>query len=130
MSGAEAESIVRRMYEAFRRGDMETVRDCFTPDAVWQVPGRSPLAGAYQGFDAILAYFTSLRELSGGTFRTELLELLVGDQRVAALQRATGTRGEKHLEHFACQLMTIRDGRIAEVRGFYSDQYTVDEFLS
>jgi ketosteroid isomerase-like protein len=80
--------------------------------------------------DAILGCLSSLRELSGGTFRTELLELLVGDQRVAALQRATGTRGEKRLEHFACQVMTIRDGRIAEVRGYYSDQHAVDDFLS
>ena len=130
MSGPAPENVVRRMYAAFRRGDMETVKDCFTPDAVWQVPGRSPLAGAYEGFDAILGYFATLRELSGGTFRTELLELLVGDQRVAALQRATGTRGQTHLDHLACQLMTIRDGKIAEVHGFYSDQYGVDAFLS
>lgn len=33
------------MVEAFSRGDLDTVGACFAPDAVWDLPGRSIVAG-------------------------------------------------------------------------------------
>jgi ketosteroid isomerase-like protein len=34
------------------------------------------------------------------------------------------------LDVTACQVMSFRDGRIADIRGHYSDQYQLDEFWS
>jgi uncharacterized protein len=39
------EELVRRDYDAFAKGDMDTVRELFDPELVWRFPGRSPLAG-------------------------------------------------------------------------------------
>ena len=41
--------LTRRMVDAFSRGDLDTVGGCFSPDAVWDLPGRSTVAGTYKG---------------------------------------------------------------------------------
>ena len=123
-------AVVRRFYAAFGRGDLATARDCFAADAVWRLPGRSPIAGEHRGWDGIRAFFATLRERSGGTFRADLVDVLASDEPVVALQHATGSQGDKHLDVTACQLMRIRDGKIAEVQGHYSDPYALDDFWS
>ncbi|MFY9606148.1 MAG: nuclear transport factor 2 family protein [Thermoplasmata archaeon] len=121
---------VRRLYDAFARNDEREIKDCFVHDAVWHLPGRSLIAGDHQGLDAVLKFLRKLRELSGGTFRAELTDVMANDRYAVALQHATGTRGAKRLDVTACQVMRIHEGRIAEVRGYYSDQYALDDFWS
>ena len=123
-------NVVRRFYEAFARGDIEAARSCFDHDAVWHLPGRSPIAGDHRGVDAIVRFFWKLKELSGGTFKPELIDVVANDRHTVALQHATGTRGNKRLDVTACQLMRIQEGKILEVRGHYSDQYALDDFWS
>jgi uncharacterized protein len=53
-----------------------------------------------------------------------------GERYVVAVQRATAEHGGLTLDVTGCQLMTVEDGRITEVRGHYSDQYALDEFWS
>ena len=40
------EELVRKGYDAFAKGDMDTLRELFDPEIVWHFPGRSQLAGA------------------------------------------------------------------------------------
>jgi len=128
--GHQGVKAVRRLYDAFARGDVGEIKDCFVYDAVWHLPGRSPIAGDHQGIDAILKFLGELRELSGGTFRAELTDVVANDRYAVALQHATGTVGAKRLDVTACQVMRIQNGKIAEVRGYYSDQYALDDFWS
>jgi len=122
--------IVRRLYGAWALGDMEVVKSCFVHDAVWHLPGQSPIAGDHQGADAIIRFFGKLKALSGGTFKAELTDVVASDRRTVALQHATGMRGSKRLDLTVCQVMRIQDGKILEVRGYYSDQYALDDFWS
>jgi ketosteroid isomerase-like protein len=71
-----------------------------------------------------------LKELSGGTFKPELTDVVANERHVVALQHATGIRGTKRLDLSVCQLMRIQDGKILEVRSHYSDQYALDDFWS
>ena len=123
------ETTVRRFYEAFAAKDWDTARGCFTEDTVWHLPGRSPIAGDHRSWDAIMRdFFAKIAALSGGTLRAELVDVLVGSHRVAAFQHATAERAGRRLDVTACQVMSFRDGLIADVRGHYSDQYQLDEF--
>ena len=122
--------VVRWFYDAFGRSDLDTARTCFARDAVWYLPGRSPIAGEHRGVDAIMRLLGKLRADSGGTFKPELTDVVANDRHAVALQHATGTRGTKHLDITVCQLMRIRDGKILEVRSHYSDQYALDDFWS
>lgn len=110
---------------------VETVRACLHGDARWVLPGHSPIAGDHRGPDAIVNDFLAkLGPLSGGTFRARLIDVAVGADHVVAVQHATAEHGDKRLDITGCQLMTIEDGRIASVRGHYSDQYALDAFWS
>jgi uncharacterized protein len=121
--------VIRRFYEAVAARDVEAASRCFTPDAVWHLPGRSAISGDHRGWDAIRDDFLArLGPLSGGTFRAELIDVAVGEEHVVAVQHATGDFEGRVLDVTGCQLMTLADGLIATVRGHYSDQEQLDAF--
>jgi uncharacterized protein len=130
MSNSENDvATVRRFYAAFAGRDFETMPSCFTPDAVWHLPGRGAIAGDHQGWDAIRDDFlTRVGPLSGGTLRAELIDVAAGSDYIVAVQHATADHDGRHLDVTACQLIRMRGGRIADVRGHYSDQYAFDAF--
>ena len=120
---------VRRFYAAFADKDFETVQACFAPDAVWHLPGRGAIAGDHHGWEAIRDDFLAkVGPLSGGTLRAGLVDVAVGTDHVVAVQHATANHDGRQLDVTACQLIRMEGGRIAEVRGHYSDQYAFDIF--
>ena len=120
---------VRRFYAAFADRDFETVRACFTPDAVWHLPGRNAIAGDHVGWDAIYENFLGrVGPLSGETLRAGLLDVAVGTDHLVAVQHATASHDGRRLDVTGCQLIRMKEGRIAEVIGHYSDQYAFDSF--
>jgi uncharacterized protein len=131
MGAEENVAIMRRGYEAFNRGDMETLTELFDESAVWHLPGRSSMAKDYQGREAILAYFGQLGQETGGTFRAELEDLLAdGDDRVVGIQRSTAERDGERLDVGDCIVFQLRDGRITDGREHFHDLYAWDEFWS
>ncbi len=131
MGAEENVAIMRRAYDAFNRGDLETLTEIFDESAVWHLPGRSSMATDYQGSEAILAYFGQLGQETGGTFRAELEDLLAdGGDRVVGIQRSTGERNGKRLEVGNCIVFELKDGRITDGREHFHDLYAWDEFWS
>jgi ketosteroid isomerase-like protein len=55
-----------------------------------------------------------------------VLDVTVGERYVVAVQHATAALNGRILDVTGCQLMEITDGRIARVRGHYSDQEALD----
>jgi ketosteroid isomerase-like protein len=97
MGADENAAAIRRGYEAFNSGDMDTLTEIFDESAVWHAPGRSPLANDYQGREANFAYFGRLGQETGGTFQAGLQHLLADDERVVGIQHNTAERGGKQL---------------------------------
>ena len=54
MGAGEDVAVVRRGYEAFNTGDMDTLTELFEESASWHTPGRGPLAGDHEGRDGEL----------------------------------------------------------------------------
>ena len=131
MSADENVATMRRAYEAFNTGDIDTLTELFDESAVWHLPGRSSMATDYQGRDATLAYFGRIGEETGGTFRAELQDLTADDDdRVVGIQRSTGDRNGKHLDVGDCIVFQLKDGRITDGREHFEDLYAWDEFWS
>jgi uncharacterized protein len=124
------EDLVRRGYNAFAQGDMDTLRELFDPGIVWHFPGRSPMAGDHRGTDAVLGFFGRTMELTAGTFRAELHEVVADDQHTVGLHLARGEREGRTLEDREVLVFHVRDGRIVEVWQYIEDQYAYDEFFS
>jgi ketosteroid isomerase-like protein len=122
------EDLIRGGYEAFAQGDIPGVLKVFSPEIVWTIPGRSPLAGVYRGHDGVLGFFTQLGERSGGTFRLELVDLLANDTRAVALTREQAEREGRALDVRGVHVWTIADGQATTFLGLPDDAYAEDEF--
>jgi uncharacterized protein len=124
------EDLVRRGFDAFSKGDVDALRELFDQDAVWHAPGRSPLAGDHRGVDAILGFFARTMELTRGTFRVELHDVLANDDHAVALHTVRGEREGRTLEDKSVLVSHVRNGKFVETWGYSEDQYADDEFFS
>ncbi len=120
----------RRGHEAFRQQDMPTLSEMIAEDAVWHIAGRSPLAGTYQGRDAVFGFFAKLAEMTDGTFTLEDRDVTDSDEHSVALARVTARRGDRTLDVSAIEVVRWRNGQVAEEWAVYEDQYSADEFFS
>ncbi len=124
------EELVRRGFDAFNSGDVNTLRELFHQDAVWHAPGRNPVAGDHQGVEAILGFFARTMERTGGTFRVELHDVVANDEHAVAIYVSRGQREGRTLDIKNVLVSHIRNGRLTETWQLSEDQYTADEFLA
>lgn len=125
------EDLVREGYAAFGRGDVETLQSqFFAPDIRWHFPGKSPFAGDYSGLAEVLGWLGRSAEVSGGTLRTELHDVIGNDDHVVALVNVRAEREGKTLDDNTVQVFHIRDGKAAEVWTYPTDVRAEDEFWS
>ena len=131
MGSEENVAVMRRAYDAFNAGDMDTLVEVFDDSIVWHLPGHSSMAKDYEGRDATLAYFGQIAQESGGTFQAELQRLLSDDDnRVVGIQRSTADRDGKHLDVGNSIVFELKDGRVVDGREHFHDLYAWDEFWS
>lgn len=124
------EDLLRKGYQAFAAGDMQTLSDLFADDVVWHVPGQNPLAGTYRGKDEVFGFFAKVVEVSGGTFSLEIHDVLANDEHGVALVKARGQREGKSLEDNQVNVLHLEGGKVHEFWGHASDSAAVDEFWS
>ena len=123
-------TIVRRGYEAFATYDLEAIRDLFADDAVFHIGGRNPLTGTYAGKDAVLGFLADLVSRSGGTYKSEVHDILANDDHAVALTHVTGHREGRTLDDNLVAVYHMRDGKVSEGWFHPSDAYADDEFWS
>jgi ketosteroid isomerase-like protein len=109
---------------------MDTLRELFHPDIVWHAPGRSQLSGDHQGVDAVLGYFGKTMELTGGTFRVEVHDVVANDEHAVGLNTAHAERAGRTLEDDNTLVFHVRDGKVTEVWQYWTDQYAADEMFA
>jgi len=120
--------LVARMYELFNQGDLQKLKDeVFAPDLEWTLPGRNPVGGVKHGPDEVIAFFGGLVR-SG--IKVDLIKIDAwGDDTVVEVHRGHGTSRGATLDALNCTHYAIRDGRIANVQVYMSDQYGADNFF-
>ena len=122
--------LIRRGYDAFARGDVQAALAAFDPDIFWHVPGRGPLSRDYRGHAEVLGFFGHFTELSSGTFRIQIDDILAHGDRVVVLCTESATRGSHSWSSPQVHLWTVREGRATVFWQFQGDQQTEDEFWS
>ncbi|WP_133511011.1 nuclear transport factor 2 family protein [Candidatus Thiosymbion oneisti] len=138
-------ALVQRMYDCFNSDDLDTIRrEVFAPDLVWNLPGRHPLAGTKYGAEEVLAFFAELRQANikvtldpqsdpatgiDSFGETTVVEVHRG-RGTTSVSDAGGNQVQVTLNALNCTHYQIKDGRIAEVQVYISDQYAVDNFFN
>ena len=128
MAAAENDEIVRRIFDAFARKEGFALRGLFAGDATWVVPGRGVMAGTYRGQDEIFRFLGRLQKETGGTYASELVDVLSSETRAAALYTARGTRHGRALELDQVLLFRIEDGLVRRVLALPTDPDAFESF--
>ena len=128
MSAAANAEIIRALITDFQNGDLTAVQAHFAPDAVWDLSGRGVLAGEYKGPEAIVGFLARSFELSGGTLKLQVLDVLASDHGGAHVQRVTADHDGRQLDCVEVLAHEIVDGLI--VRTYHRpDAHAIDTFF-
>lgn len=128
MGAQDNAELVRGGYEAFSKGDMETIAKLFAPDIRLNISGRSQVSGTYSGQEEAFVFFGRLMELTDGTYSYAIHDLLASDDHVVVLVHETAKRNGKSLESDDVHVWHLADGKAAEFWGVSKDQHQVNEF--
>ena len=124
------QTIIENAYAAFARGDIPTVLEVLDQDILWHVPGRGPLSRDYKGHAEVLGFFQRFMELSEGTFRIAVNDVLAKGDRVLAMVTESAQRNGRKWSSPQVHAWTVKNGRATVFWQFQGDQQTEDEFWS
>jgi len=113
--------LIREGFEAFAKGDMDTISRLFDDDITWHAAGTSVLSGEYQGKEAVFAFFGKLMELTEGTYHQEIHAILADDDHVVVIT----DYGHDKPKPFTGQqvfIWHVRDSKAVECWGIPADQ--------
>ena len=115
----ENSEIVRAVYEAAERGDLDTANSHLHPEIEFHTYARSPEAGVYRGKAAVRQYNEDLFE-QFDSIHFEIEELVdVGDRVVAVTrQHAVPKGGRQEMEVQVIEVWELRDGLLVERRSY------------
>ena len=121
MSEQQNTEIVKAMYAAFGRGDIQTIMERVTDDIEWTLEGPAilPFAGARKGPSEVLGFFQALATTQDNHKLTIESYVAQGDTvatigRYAATVKATGKSFDSRSAHF----FTFRDGKVSKFADF------------
>lgn len=124
-------ALVRKGYEAFIRGDMDTLRGLLAADCTHHVPGSHMLSGDYKGQDSMIQLYNRLFEETGGTFNVELSNVCVdGRGHAVSVHRYTAERGGKRIEQNGCMIFRIVGDKVTDIDECQEDLEKEQEFWS
>ena len=112
--------VIRDVYEAVGRGDLDQVVAAFDDDIEWIEPEGGPFGGTYHGPDAIVEnVFSSLRE-EWNEFVVEPERFVVSDDTVVAFVTHRGTHAEtgEHFEAPIADVWDLDDGKITRFQHY------------
>ena len=117
MSEPQHLDVVRSMYAAFGRGDLEGILATLDPEVSWRTPGAPdlPTGGLRHGIPAVREFFgLLLNTLDIADFQPR--DFLAGGDKVVVLGTSReGPKGSGRFVDFRwVHVFTFRDGRIAE----------------
>jgi ketosteroid isomerase-like protein len=69
------EQLVRSLFELFGRRELDQAVALFAEAAEFQVPRSNAISGTYQGRAGVLEFWRRQIDLSGGSFRTQVVSL-------------------------------------------------------
>jgi ketosteroid isomerase-like protein len=109
--------IVRRFFDAFERGDVQTSLACFHPEIELSTPPSQPGASTYHGLDGVRRA-TTIWVGTWDDFHMNVEELTdLGEQvLVRVRERGRGKGSGVEVERELFDLFTIRGDRIVRLR--------------
>ena len=123
-------ALMKRGYEAFSKGDIDTLRAIAHEDEVWTTAGWGEFKPEYHGVDDVMGYLTKLVEATDGTFKDEPEAFFANDDQVTVIEHVTATRKGRKLDSHFIHVYDIRDGKVSRVTEYSAEPKKEEEFWS
>jgi hypothetical protein len=122
----DIESNLRELYSRFSSGNLPGVLELCTDDIVFELPGnnRLPKRCTKETFGPGL--IATVMQLSGGTFREDVVDIMAGESHGAAYLLHSLTRDGKPIEYKTLHLWGVMGDRFCSWRELPEDLYAFD----
>ena len=122
--------LLRKFYDSFVKSDLTSMLSVCSDDVTFQVPGKSKLAGKFTKATVGPQLVGKIAELSQGSFKLEIHDIMASDQHGMVLTTNTVTRnGTKH-EYRAVHVWRIQNGKLLAWYEYPRDLYQYDAIWS
>lgn len=91
--------ILEQIYLDLSKGNIQSVLNTCADQITFQVPGKAVLAGKYSKMNFHKDFFSKLMELTNGTFKTEIHDILASDRHAVVLATDYLIRGGQPFEY-------------------------------
>jgi uncharacterized protein len=129
MSEQTPAEVAATYFDALGRGDVPTALAQLSDTVVWHQPGANQFSGDHVGAEGVGALLAGMMAASQGSFQLAVAgPAMVNGELVAVPVRFTGRRDVVSMDMAGVDLLTIREGKIAEVHLFSEDGVAEDAF--
>jgi ketosteroid isomerase-like protein len=124
------EDLLRRGYDAFAIADLDTVFGVLADDIVWHNGGSNQLSGDLHGHQEVMSFFGRLVEVTGGTLRLDIHEVLANDTHGVVLLTASVERDGQPMSVREAHIWHVSDGKATEFWVFPEDTAEFDRMFA
>jgi ketosteroid isomerase-like protein len=118
-------TLVRDMFAAMDRGDMQWIDDHTSDDIVWHTGGNSKAAGARRGKDAVRESMAAMSD--PGAMKADVHDVIGNDDHTVVLGTAVVTAPSgTSAEYNYVNVFHIADGKFTEVWGLAENDAVTD----
>jgi ketosteroid isomerase-like protein len=117
MNEQENAALVRKLYDSFSRGEIETILNNVAEDVDWNSPGPEsiPYCGRRKGRSQVREFFAQLQNLNRDMNVTVQDVIAQGDKVVTVCQfRGTATATGRTYDSPVMHFFMIRDGKVTQ----------------
>jgi uncharacterized protein len=122
--------VIVDVYKAFLTGDPVPALAAFNDASVWIEPGDNERSGVYRGVVEIAKHTLNCSDLTDGTFGTDVIEILDGEQFVVVVERMLALRNGTSLNMVVNTVFEMTNGVVTEMRVLPYDCEAWNEFWS
>ncbi len=114
-------ALVKKLYDAFAKGDLQTILDHLSEDVDWRMEGPSqvPFAGIRRGKSEVASFFQVLATTQTGQ-KLQTDEYIGDGDTVVTVGRYSGTvvATGKKLDNAVVHVFTIKSGKVTRFLDF------------
>lgn len=121
------EETLQAAYAAFAQGDLAGYLTYCTENITFRVPGKSKVARTYTREQFISPFVSSFMELSNGTFRETVTDVVANDHLGVVLATHESERNGRKFKYATAHIYRIKDGKLDSFEEYPADQYYFDE---
>jgi len=124
------EETIRAAYAAFVQGDLNGYLKYCTDNITFSVPGKGKISGTHKRNEFISPWVSGVIELTNGTFRETVNDVVANDHRGVVLVTHEFERNSRKFKYDTAHIYRIKDGKLDSFEEYPADLYYFDEASS